>query len=252
MSLNPDYYTQQLKEIQQELREDSSFHYGCKRFYRIVGILKRRPEVLSSESLVNICKETRDEIFKKKHGSSFSKVYGLIWFILLMGLGATLFFFSQTSGTITFFFTFKPSIKFFIDNIAMGFLSQIIILGAGFPISQFVIGGVLGIKLEGFYIGHMSQPCLKKEFSSYLLAGDKRILFFSLTFISASLWLLVPGLIMIFLWGNQTGLIVTAIHFFFSIIMGIFFRKGEFYRIIRETKISRERKILKQMYKNKN
>ena len=251
MSLNPDHYTQQLKEIQQELREDSSFHYGCKRFYRIVGILKRRPELLSSESLVNICKDTRDEIFKKRHGFSFSKVYGLIWFILLMGLGATLFFFSQTSGTITFFFTFKPGIKFFIDNIAMGFLSQIIILGAGFPISQFVIGIVLGIKLEGFYIGHMSQPCLKKEFSSYLLAGDKRILYFSLTFISASLWLLIPGLIMMIFWGNYTGLIVTTIHFFVSIAMGIFFRKGEFYRIIREMKISKERKILKQMYKNK-
>ena len=251
MSLNPDYYTQQLKEIEQELREDSSFHYGCKRFYRIVGILKRRPELLSSKRLVNICKKTNDEIFKKKHGSSFSIVYGLIWFILLLGFGATVFVFSQTSGTITFFFTFNPSVEFFIDNIVMGFLSQFIILGAGFPISQFVIGKMMGIKLEGFYLGHMSQPCLKKEFSSYLLAGDKRILFFSLTFISASLWLLIPGLIMIFCWGNPTGLIVTTIHFFFSITMGVFFRKGEFYRIIRETKISRERKILKQMYKNK-
>ena len=121
MSLNPDYYTQQLKEIQQELREDSSFHYGCKRFYRIVGILKRRPEMLSSERLVNICKKTNDEIFKKKHGSSFSIVYGLIWFILLLGFGVTVLFFSQTSGTITFFFTFNPSVEFFIDNIVMGF-----------------------------------------------------------------------------------------------------------------------------------
>ncbi len=251
MSLNPDYYTQQLKEIQQELREDSSFHYGCKRFYRIVGILKRRPEMLSSESLVSICKKIRDEIFKKKHGSSFSIVYGLIWFILLLGFGVTIFVFSQTSGIITFFFTFNPSVKFFIDNIVMGFLSQFIILGAGFPISQFVIGKVLRIQLEGFYLGTLSQPCLKKDFSSYLLAGDKRILFFSLTFISASLWLLVPGLIMIFFWENYTGLIVTTIHFFFSIAIGIFVRKGEFYRIIREIKISRERKILKQIYKNK-
>lgn len=221
----------ELNQIELELKEKDNKPEVAKRFWKVVGKIKRMNIDEVDDSLIMKAAEIRSKLFKKK-------------VILSSNKGIVLFSFGFITALLVFiwFILYFPSTSAFIFYFTF-FVLELFVLYFTFLVGR-IIGGLLsGVKFEGFYKFSPLEFGMKLDYASYLKSTQKnRALFFGFTILWEHIILMFQ---LVFAWlfrpeGIWVPLVFLIILLPSQYVIHRFAKEGELHRFIRELKILRE------------
>jgi len=221
----------ELNQIEFELEKEGDKPEVRKKFWKVIGKIKRMNIDQVDDSLILKTVKIRNKLFKKN-------------ILMSRGKGITLFSLGFITSLLVFiwFILYFPFPNVFIFNIVL-FILELPVLYFTFLFGR-ILGGLLtGIKFEGFYKFSPLEFGMKLDYVSYLKSTQKnRVLFFGFTILWEHIILMFQ---LVFAWmfrpeGIWVPLVFLIILLPSQYVIHRFAKEGELHRFIRELKILRE------------
>jgi len=221
-----------IRRIEKELEEKGDTKEVRRKFWRLVGRIKRGDFPVNEETIEEITK-IRERLFKKRVILSTTK--GAVLFPSSFLISMLLFCWINVCAQ-----SLSPS-SFTIHLPLL--LSESLVLYFGFLTGKLLGGAFSGIKFDGFFRYSPLEFGVKVNYKSYLLAGAwKRVALYGTT-ISFQVAVMSVLVLIVYKYNADAVLLPIAFLFFWlfgSFVMHLKARTGELHRFLRELKIAIE------------